>query len=129
MFTVDPMARQPVYEQIVEQTERFLLTGTLSPGDQLPSVRSLSLELVVNPNTILKAYNDLDKSGIIRSVPGKGYFVCEGAMEVLGQRYRKDLSLLRQTVSEMALSGIKKEEILSIVEEIYQSANLKGDQT
>ena len=71
MFTVDPMARQPVYEQIVEQTERFLLTGTLSPGDQLPSVRSLSLELVVNPNTILKAYNDLDKSGIIRSVPGR----------------------------------------------------------
>ena len=50
-------------------------------------------------------------------------------MEVLGQRYRKDLILLRQTVSEMALSGIKKEEILSIVEEIYQSANLKGDQT
>ena len=81
MFTVDQMARKPVYEQIVEQTERFLLTGALSPGDHLPSVRSLSLELVVNPNTILKAYNDLDKNGIIHSVPGKGYFICESAME------------------------------------------------
>lgn len=127
MFSVDPMARKPVYEQIVEQTERFLLSGTLSPGDQLPSVRSLSLELTINPNTILKAYGDLDNRGIIRSVPGKGYFVCEGAKEVLGQRYRKNLDLLRQTVTEMALSGIGKEEILSIVEEIYQSTNLKGD--
>ncbi len=129
MFTVDQMARKPVYEQIVEQTERFLLTGALSPGDHLPSVRSLSLELVVNPNTILKAYNDLDKNGIIHSVPGKGYFICESAMEALGERYRKDLANLRQTLSEMALSGIKKEEILSIVEEIYKNANLKGAKT
>ena len=117
MFTVDQMARKPVYEQIVEQTERFLLTGALSPGDHLPSVRSLSLELVVNPNTILKAYNDLDKNGIIHSVPGKGYFICESAMEALGERYRKDLANLRQTL------------ILSIVEEIYKNANLKGAKT
>ncbi len=127
MFSIDPMARQPVYEQIIEQVERFLLTGTLAPGDQLPSVRSLSLVRTINPNTILKAYGDLVNPGIIRSVPGKGYFVCEGAKDVLGARYRKDLALLRQTVSEMALSGIRKEEILSIVEEIYKNTNLKGD--
>ncbi len=129
MFSIDPMARQPVYEQIIEQTERFLLTELLTPGDQLPSVRSLSLELTINPNTILKAYSDLDARGIIRSVPGKGYFVCEGAREILGARYRKDLSRLRQAVSEMALAGIEKEEILSIVEEIYRTHNTKGDQS
>lgn len=129
MFSIDPMARQPVYEQIVEQTERFLLTGTLASGDQLPSVRSLSLELTINPNTILKAYNDLDTRGIIRSVPGKGYFVCEGAREILGERYRKKLAALRQSIGEMALAGIEKEEILSLVEEIYCTQKAKGDQT
>lgn len=129
MFSIDPMARQPVYEQIIEQTERFLLTGTLAPGDQLPSVRSLSLELTINPNTILKAYNDLDSRGIIRSVPGKGYFVCEEAKDILGAGYRRKLAVFRQTVGEMALAGIEKEEILSIVEEIYRTFNTKGDQS
>ena len=128
MFSIDPMARKPVYEQIIEQTERFLLTGTLSPGDQLPSVRSLSLELAINPNTILKAYGDLDSRGIIRSVPGKGYFVCEEAKDILGAGYRRKLTAFRQAVGEMALAGIDKDEILSIVEEIYRT-NTKGDQT
>ena len=69
MFMIDPMSRQPVYEQIIRQMERFILSGMLAPGDQLPSVRSLSLELSINPNTIQKAYSELDVRGIIYSVP------------------------------------------------------------
>ena len=65
MFMIDPMSRQPVYEQIIRQMERFILSGMLAPGDQLPSVRSLSLELSINPNTIQKAYSELDVRGII----------------------------------------------------------------
>lgn len=121
MFSIDPMARKPVYEQIIEQTEKFILTGALSPGDQLPSVRSLSLELSINPNTILKAYADLDNRGIVRSVPGKGYFVCEGAKSTLADRYRLRLTPLRQEIAELAMAGIEKHEILSLVEAVFES--------
>ena len=57
MYHVDAMSRVPVYEQIVEQTEKFILAGILKPGDKIPSVRNLSIELSVNPNTIQKCKN------------------------------------------------------------------------
>lgn len=119
MFSIDSMARKPVYEQIIDQTEKFILTGVLSSGDQLPSVRSLSLELIINPNTILKAYSDLDHQGIIRPVPGKGYFVCENAKSILSERYRLRLINLRQQITELAMAGIEKDEILSLVENVF----------
>ena len=72
MFKIDIMSRVPVYEQIIEQMEKFILTGILSAKEQVPSVRSLSVELSVNPNTIQKAYSDLDRREIIYSVPGRG---------------------------------------------------------
>ncbi|MGM9636877.1 MAG: GntR family transcriptional regulator [Eubacteriales bacterium] len=121
MFSIDPMARKPVYEQIIDQTEKFILTGALSPGDQLPSVRSLSLELTINPNTILKSYSDLDNRGIIQSVPGKGYFVCAGAKSILADRYRLRLTSLRQEIAELAMAGIGKEELLSLIEKVYEN--------
>ena len=62
MFHIDPLSRKPVYEQIIDQMERFVLTGLMKPGTQLPSVRSLSMELSINPNTIQKAYSELDLS-------------------------------------------------------------------
>lgn len=121
MFSIDPMARKPVYEQIIDQTEKFILTGTLSYGDQLPSVRSLSLELSINPNTILKAYSDMDNRGIIQSVPGKGYFVCAGAKSILADRYRLRLTSLRQEIAELAMAGIGKDEMLSLIEQVYEN--------
>ena len=65
MFHIDPLSRKPVYEQIIDQMERFVLTGLMKPGTQLPSVRSLSMELSINPNTIQKAYSELDARGVI----------------------------------------------------------------
>jgi len=69
---IDSMSRQPVYEQIVDQVEQMILSGLMRPGEQLPSVRSLSLELSINPNTIQKAYAELDGRGIIYTLPGRG---------------------------------------------------------
>ena len=68
---IDSMSRQPVYEQIVDQVEQMILSGLMRPGEQLPSVRSLSLELSINPNTIQKAYAELDGRGIIYTLPGR----------------------------------------------------------
>ena len=122
MFQIDAMSRKPVYEQIIEQLERFILGGILAPGDQLPSIRSLSVELTINPNTILKAFGELDGRGLIRSVPGKGYFVCENALEILGGLQREKLNALKETLMEMALAGIEKSIVLQCVEDAWQQA-------
>lgn len=117
MFRIDGMSRTPVYEQIIEQVEKMVSLGLMSPGEQLPSVRSLSMELSVNPNTIQKAYSELDARGIARSVPGKGCFISEAVNDVLQSEGRKKLSALSELVREMSLSGVTKEEIMKAVEE------------
>ena len=71
MFQIDPLSRTPVYEQIIEQVQRLITAGVLRPGDQIPSVRGLSLTLRINPNTIQKAYSELDGAGLITSVPAR----------------------------------------------------------
>ncbi len=119
MFQIDPMSRQPVYEQIIEQTERLILTGLLKEGEQIPSVRNLSIELSINPNTVQKAYSELDLRGVIHSVPGKGRFVCDNAIEVLHQYKRGRLKELYVLLSELALAGITREEISGCVDSVY----------
>ncbi|MCJ7837276.1 GntR family transcriptional regulator [Cuneatibacter sp. NSJ-177] len=120
MFQIDVMSRKPVYEQLVNQVERFILIGVIHQDEQIPSVRSLSVELAVNPNTIQKAYSELDRRGITYSVPGKGSFVAPGAVQRIGERRRSKLKEFIALVSELALAGIKKEEIIACVEEAYR---------
>lgn len=122
MFMIDPMSRQPVYEQIIRQMERFILSGMLVPGDQLPSVRSLSMELSINPNTIQKAYSEMDLRGIIYSVPGRGCFVSENAAALLGEYKRTQLRTLSQLTQELAMAGIPQEDVNRCVEETYHQA-------
>ncbi len=76
MFQIDLTSRIPIYEQLINSVERYILLGILKEGEMMPSVRALSGQLNTNPNTILKAYSILDNSGIIQSVPGMGIFVC-----------------------------------------------------
>lgn len=120
MFQIDVMSRTPVYEQIIEQAEKFILTGILSEGDKIPSVRSLSMELSVNPNTIQKAVTELDRRGLINSVPGKGCFVSEKAKEALQVSRRENLEMLDGQIRELALAGITKEEIIACVNKVYE---------
>lgn len=120
MFQVDVMSRIPVYEQIIGQVEKFILTGILSEGDKIPSVRSLSMELSVNPNTIQKAVTELDRRGLINSVPGKGCFVTERAKKALQVSRRENLEMLKSQIRELAVAGISKEEIITCVNEVYE---------
>lgn len=119
MFSIDPMSRYPIYEQLIDQIERYILTGIFPPMEQLPSVRTLSIELSVNPNTIQKAYSDLDARKIIFSVPGKGCFVSENARELLGEFKRKKLSEIEDSLREMKVAGISRDEISKIVDAVY----------
>ncbi len=111
MFQVDAMSRIPVYEQIVEQMERFVLAGIMRPNDKLPSVRNLSVELSINPNTIQKAYTELDRRGVVYSVPGRGSFVAADAVEKIGGSKRMKLNELRDLMRELKLAGITYGEV------------------
>ena len=122
LFVIDPMSRIPVYEQLIRQLERFVLTGTMQPGDQVPSVRSLSPALSINPNTISKAYGELAARGVIQAVPGRGYFICPDAKELLSELERGKLEQLRALCRELALGGVTRNEVLTSAAEGYDSA-------
>jgi len=124
MYQIDNQSRQAVYEQIVEQVERYVLAGLLKGGDKLPSVRGLSLELKVNPNTVQRAYTELERDGVIVTAPGRGAFVSDQGSERLRER-RREMALtdLKALVSELKLSGLEKAELLKIVEAAYQEGS------
>ena len=123
MYSLDVLSRTPVYEQIIKQTEDFISMGILKPGDKMPSVRSLSVTLSVNPNTIQKAFSELDTRRLIFSVPGKGCFITENALEIVNSSKRSKLVELNTQISELMLAGVKKEEIIDLIEKIYKGGN------
>jgi GntR family transcriptional regulator len=119
MLQIDVLSRIPIYEQIASQFERMALVGVLPPGSQLPSVRSLSLELSINPNTIQKAYAELDRRGISISVPGRGSFIREDIDESRRQRQLAQEEKLRELLREMRQYQISRDRILACINEVY----------
>ena len=115
MLYIDIMSRTPVYEQICTQLEKLIETGLLKEGEQLPSVRGLSIQLSVNPNTIQKAYGELDSKGIIASVPGRGCYVMPGAREKLCSFAKGRLSEVTALAAELMGAGVTAEEIIQAV--------------
>lgn len=120
MFQLDLLSRTPVYEQIIKQLESLVLSDILVPHSQLPSVRRLSVQLSINPNTIQKAYSELDRKGIINSVPGRGCFVSEDAKQILSDFGRDKMSALDDLVSELKLASVPLEDIIERVETAYK---------
>jgi GntR family transcriptional regulator len=75
IFTVDPRSGVPIYLQLIEQVKRSVALGVLAPGEQLPTVKQLAVDLTVNPNTVARAYRDLERDAVIETAPGRGSFV------------------------------------------------------
>jgi len=75
VFTVDPRSGIPLYLQLIEQVKRAVALGTLMSGEQLPTVKALALDLTVNPNTVARAYRELERDRVIETSPGRGSFV------------------------------------------------------
>ena len=120
MFTIDVMSRMPVYEQLIKQVEDQVLKGIMKEGDKMPSVRSLSMELSTNPNTIQKAYMELDRRGILVSVPVKVSFISAEALKIVGNQSKEKLSDLKEIVRKLAYAGVSKSEITDMIEEVYK---------
>ena len=126
MFQIDIMSRIPVYEQLIRQTEKFILLGVLKEGDKLPSVRQLSAELSINPNTIQKAFTELDRRGIIFSVNGRGNFVADKALKALEVARRSAFSDIKEQIKDFALAGISCTELHEYIDEIYDEMGDKS---
>ena len=126
MFQIDIMSRIPVYEQLIRQTEKFILLGVLKEGDKLPSVRQLSAELSINPNTIQKAFTELDRRGIIFSVNGRGNFVADKALKALEVSRRSAFSDIKDPIKDFALAGISRTELHEYIDEVYDEMGDKS---
>ncbi len=110
MIRVDFRDPRPIYEQVRDGFRQLILSGVLPPDEKLPSVRELAARLAINPNTIQRAYRELEAQGYICSVPGRGSFVCAGAR---AQRARAEelLGQLGELAKELRLLGVSREEM------------------
>ena len=112
MIIIDYKDTRPIYEQIAEKFKNLILKGVLQPDEQMPSVRSLAMELAINPNTIQKAYAQLEWEGYIYPVKGRGNFVA-GTEKLLEERKKSCIEKILMLSEEAAEYGISREEIIS----------------
>lgn len=118
MFELDVRSRKPIYEQLVDQLKKLIITEVLVSDEQLPSVRSMAAQLTINPNTIQKAYRELENQGYIYSIKGKGSFVSSVSPKQNSEKVMKMKNDLVKILSEAIYLGITAEEIVAIVKEI-----------
>ena len=119
MILLDYRDRRPIYEQIVERFVELMVTGVMPQDSQMPSVRSMAVELSINPNTIQRAYAELERQGYIYSVKGKGSFVAENRhiMEKRGEELLKEFKTLAEQARSM---GLEKERLHAVISEVYE---------
>ncbi len=119
MFVIDPRDKSPLYEQLIRQLRWQIGMGYLSPDEPLPSVRQLSGELGINPNTIQKAYRQMEQEGLIYSRPGRGSFVTATLTEEREKQKQAKRESLREELKAAREMGITKDEAQSLINEIY----------
>lgn len=116
VLTVDPRSGVPIYLQIIEQIKRSVALGVLAPGEQLPTVKQLALDLTVNPNTVARAYRDLERDEVIETAPGRGSFVRGNGSAEHSRAAAKDVAAesLMLTVREAKSIGLTAMQIRAL---------------
>ena len=116
MISLNYRDSRPIYEQIKDGLRKLIVTGAMKPDEKLPSVRALAQQLSINPNTIQRAYNELESEGYIYSVPGKGSFASgdSGAEEA---RKQELMGKVRELVTELKYLGVNGEELIALIRE------------
>ncbi len=118
VFTVDPGSGVPLYLQLIEQVKRAVALGTLGAGEQLPTVKALALDLTVNPNTVARAYRELERDKVIETSPGRGSFVRseDGAADVRHAIEDVGASVLANAVREARSLGLERDTVRTLFE-------------
>ena len=117
MILIDYSDKRPIYEQIAARFEALIVSGVMEADEKLPSVRTLAVELSINPNTMQRAYMELEKDGFIYTVKGKGNFVKRDE-ELMGRQKEKLLKGLEEQAFACVQQGVKKQEILNCIEKV-----------
>lgn len=120
MLQIDYRDRNPIYEQIKDKMKELIIKGVLKPHERVPSVREQAQLLTINPNTIQKAYRELEDKGYIYSVKGKGSFVSPAELWKDDNKLDELIRSLEKTVSEMILFGADKKRVIDVIENIYR---------
>ena len=111
LFKPNPSLGVPIYLQLMEQVKHAIETGALRPGDQLPGIRPLAEELVMNPNTVAKAYRDLERDGVIALRQGAGAFVAQNGDAGRVTKVKAAQPVLQAALERLAASGVTPDEI------------------
>ena len=112
MINIDYQSGMPIYEQIVEQIERYIAFGVLKAKEQLPSIREMASTLGINPNTVKKAYEELEKRGSIVILSTKGTFITDKVSGVVSRKVDSKITVIKETMKELEKLGMTKEEII-----------------
>lgn len=122
MFTIDLMSRTPIYEQIYRKIIVLVIKGSLKENDQIPSVRSFAKDTGVNPNTFSKAYQELERNGIIYSLAGRGSFIAKPDIKFLKSFVLSDFD---NVVEEALKNGITADDLKKRITEITDKGAAK----
>ena len=119
MITLNYRDARPIYEQVCDGLRRLIVSGAIADGDKLPSVRALATQLAINPNTIQRAYMQLEQEGLIYPVKGTGNFIAdsEEVRKLSKASYTKELKAMIQKGKAM---GMNEEELIYIIGECYK---------
>jgi len=124
---IDTSGGVPIYLQIVDQIKRAAAAGRLKPEDPLPSVRQLALDLTINPNTVARAYLELEHQGIIYKRQGQGTYVCTQAPGAARrERHKMVAGLLEKAIAEAAALGMTASEIHAIYDQLMHRYHLEA---
>ena len=128
MIVLDMSDKRPIYEQIVDRMKELIALNALKKDEKLPSVRQMAIDLSINPNTIQRAYGELEHSGYIYSVKGRGNFVADisDMLPVRQQKYFDDLDLILSKADGFSLT---KEEIINHVNDYFNENNKKQSES
>ena len=122
MITVDMRDRKPIYEQLIDNIRTLAVQGHLKPDEHLPSVRQLAAELAINPNTIQKAYAELERQNVIYSLPGRGNFISPDIGLVAKQERQRQLEALGVMFRQAQNAGVEKSEIQTLLDTVYNES-------
>ncbi|MCM1054760.1 MAG: GntR family transcriptional regulator [Bacteroides sp.] len=122
LLTINLRDKRPIYKQIVSGIQDMVLSGELKPDEQLPSVRQLATDMSINPNTIAKAYAELERSDVLYSAAGRGYFVNPDLSDAYRAKEEEVRDTLIGCIESAKRCGIKKERIFKIIDGIYDDS-------
>ena len=120
MILINPRGEKPIFEQIKDGLRERMLSGVWRPHDKLPSVRELAQMSAINPNTIQKAYRDLEAEGFIYSVAGRGSYAAETPPGVIERLRTSLIDKIKPLIRELCLAGVTADELRRLVTELYE---------